>query len=70
MTRRRPRALQCEIERAMSAVEARRARGGENWRVRLEPDGAIVIEQQPAPEPRPWAPEEPARSGEASEIVL
>jgi len=56
----------------MCAAEARRARGGESWRVRLEPDGAIVIEPQPAPQAPggAWAPDEPPPAGERHRIVL
>lgn len=55
MTRRAARATQEEMERAIRAAEAQRERTGTLWRVRVERDGAIVLEPfQPAPAD-PWA---------------
>lgn len=47
MTRRAARVTQCDIERALRAASAQRARSGEAWRVRVEADGTIILEPQP-----------------------
>ncbi|MGD9544989.1 MAG: hypothetical protein AB7F41_17085 [Methylocystis sp.] len=47
MSRRVARVTQCDIERALRAATAQRARSGDAWRVRVEADGAIVLEPQP-----------------------
>jgi len=50
MTRRAARFSQCDVERALRAADAQRARTGAAWRVRIEADGAIVLETQPKTE--------------------
>lgn len=47
MSRRAARFTQCDLERAMRAADACRARTGAAWRVRIEPDGTIVLEPMP-----------------------
>lgn len=44
VTRRAARFTQCDLERALRATDAQRARSGEAWRVRIEMNGAIVLE--------------------------
>jgi hypothetical protein len=55
MTRRAARATQEEIERAGRAAAELRQSTGETWRVRVERDGAIVLEPFQAPPADPWA---------------
>jgi hypothetical protein len=55
MTRRAARATQEEIERAIRAASVERGRTGEPWRVRVERDGAIVLEPFQAQPADPWA---------------
>lgn len=64
MTRRAARATQEEMERAIRAAEAQRERTGTLWRVRVERDGAIVLEPFERPAPDPWAPPESGRRRE------
>lgn len=47
MSRRAARFTQCDLERAMRAADAHRARSGAAWRVRIEVDGTIVLEPMP-----------------------
>lgn len=47
MTRRAARFTQCDLERALRAADAHRARSGAAWRVRIEVDGTIVLEPLP-----------------------
>ncbi len=54
MTRRAARFTQCELERALRAVDAHRARSGEAWRVRIAVDGAIVLEPMPNSQPEAY----------------
>jgi hypothetical protein len=61
MSRRAARATQADIERAIRAADAQRARTGGNWRVRIERDGAIVLEPAPAPRSEPEPPQIDAR---------
>jgi hypothetical protein len=56
MSRRAARATQEEIERAIRAASEHRQRTGESWRVRVEKDGAIVLEPFERPAADPWAP--------------
>lgn len=68
MSRRVARATQEEMERALRAAQAQCARSGEKWRVRVERDGAIVLEPQPSAPTDPWMPAAPA--GERRRIVI
>jgi hypothetical protein len=55
MTRRAARATQEEMERAGRAAAELRQSTGEPWRVRIEKDGAIVLEPGPPIAADPWA---------------
>ncbi len=57
MTRRAARFTQCELERALRAADAQRARSGEAWRVRIAVDGAIILEPMPKSQPEADWPE-------------
>ncbi len=61
MSRRAARATQEEIARAIRAADAQRARSGDHWRVRIERDGAIILEPAPAPRAEPDPPQIDAR---------
>jgi hypothetical protein len=62
MSRRPARATQEEIERALRAAEAQRTRSGGLYRVRVEKDGAIVLE--PATDAPPSQDPSPAGANE------
>lgn len=71
MTRRAARVTQCDIERALRAASAQRARSGDAWRVRVEVDGAIVLEPQPSPDGGGELPiGDPAPFGERRRFML